>query len=173
MKLYRGFLIPLNLIFSSPGHGQSELSSLLGVHRLPSSIIFYIFIFLSETPLPNGTIYFTGSINGRSFKVSLFRSDPKKKNGCNRHFFFLIGLYIKKKNSEIAWYLMWSIYGRSLFLIGWCIKNLLLWNNMAKWINILQKASMQGPCYSFLISSLSDKIKAILILDSWFWLADT
>jgi hypothetical protein len=42
-----------------------------------------------------------------------------------------------------------------LFLIGWFLKNLLLWNRFAKWTETWEEASMEGSLWRFLILSLS------------------
>ena len=41
-----------------------------------------------------------------------------------------------------------------LFLIGRFLKNLFLWNRMAKWIKIWQETSMEGPVYRLLMPIL-------------------
>ena len=40
-----------------------------------------------------------------------------------------------------------------LFLIGWFVKNILLWHRFLKWTEIWSKASLEGPLERLLISS--------------------
>ena len=89
-------------------------------------------------------------------------------------------------------YLIWGIYGMCfmkfphvvwirqkkcrhewfVFLIGWYIKNLLLWNRLAKCINIWYGASMEGIYKD--CSFPSDESTSMAAMDnSCFWLPDT
>jgi hypothetical protein len=40
-----------------------------------------------------------------------------------------------------------------LFLIGWFLKKILLWNRLAKWIETWEEASLEGPLLKWSFSS--------------------
>ena len=54
--------------------------------------------------------------------------------------------------------LSWSVYKHGhhrqfLFLIGWFLKNLILWNPLCKWTETCYEASMEDPLKRLLISA--------------------
>ena len=59
-----------------------------------------------------------------------------------------------------------------LFLIGWFLKNLLLWNRLAKWIETWIEASLEGPLLTVLIKFRSIKKhgrhRQFFFLIGWF-----
>ena len=108
---------PLKVLYKECSISSDPLTSMAAI----GNSCFWLADLKKSSPLkPHGQMirYFVGNIYGRSSLKLLISSRSVNKHGRHRQF---------------------------LFLIGWFLKNLLLCNRLAKWIEIWQKASLEGP----------------------------